>query len=65
MSRRYIPADWERDMSVYRRRAGQAAKHSADACDTSVTQAQNRRFADRLQKDRREMAAMLGREFLP
>ena len=61
----WIPRHWNKPMSAYLKSAGKSGRRAADGGDRSLSQTQEQRFAERRERDRREMAAIVGREFLP
>ena len=66
MSRRWIPRSWNRPLTDYLESAGQAGRNGPSVGgETRSAQEQSARFERRLEQDRREMAAIVGREFLP
>ena len=65
MSRKFVPDSWGKDLASYQRKAVKQARVSADVGDRSIVAAQQKRFAERAERDRRKMIELLGPEFVP
>ena len=63
MTSPWIPKEWDKPMDKYLDAAGKAAAVSISGNAKSASK-QQQRFSERLERDRREMAALTGREFL-
>ena len=58
MTRRWIPKEWDKPMDKYLDAAGKAAASSISGNAKSASK-QQERFAERLERDRREIAEMM------
>ena len=58
MSRRWIPEAWDKPMGEYLDAAGKSATASISGNAKSASK-QQQRFAERLERDRREMAELM------